>query len=118
MPAHSAIGIADDLAAGDACVAFRTANHEPASRINQVGCFLVDPSGRHYFFDQEFNQGFADFLLFHIGRVLRRNNDSGGAEWLVAIVFNRDLRLGIGTQPWNFARFAQARQLAPEFVRE
>ena len=118
VPAHSAVGVANNFAPGDASVAFRAADDEPASRINQVGCFLVDPFRWHHFFDQEFDQGFADFLLFHIGCVLRRNHHGCGAYRFVAVIFDRNLGLGVGSQPRDFAGLAQSRELAPEFVRE
>jgi hypothetical protein len=40
------------------------------------------------------------------------------AHRLITIVFDRDLRFGVGTQPGNLPRFSQPRQLAPQFVGE
>ena len=36
----------------------------------------------------------------------------------MAIVFDRDLRFGVGTQPGNLAGFSQPCQFAPQFVGE
>ena len=103
VPSHSAVAITDNLAPGDSSIAFRAADDEPASRVNQIGCFVVDPFRWHHFFDQELDQGFANLLLFHVSGMLRGNDDSRGSNWFVAVVFNRDLRFSIGTQPRNFA---------------
>jgi len=79
------------LARGDACVAFWTAITNRPVGFNQVGCFLGRSIRAASLFDQQFDQGFADFFCFTSAAVLRRNNDSGGAKWLIAIVFNRNL---------------------------
>src|SRR5437773_4485397 len=40
VPSHSAVAITDNLAPGDSSIAFRAADDEPASRVNQIGCFV------------------------------------------------------------------------------
>jgi len=118
VTSHSAIGITDDFAAGDARVALGTANYEPACWIDQIGSLRIKPFRRHHFLDEKFSQSLADFFLFHVLGVLRRNNYGCGSHRFITIVLDRDLRLCVRSQPGNFAGFAESRELAPEFVGE
>src|SRR4030095_9179938 len=118
VPSHSAIRIANDLAACYAGVSLGTADDEPASGINQVGRLLIEPFRRHYFLNEKFGQGFAHLFLFHLGGMLRRNNDGRSAQSFVESIFDRDWRLCVRAQPRDFAGFAQSRELASEFVCE
>ena len=97
VPSHSAIAIADDFAASYTSIPFRTADHKPASGIDQVGRFSVEPFARHHFLNQQLNQCFANFFLFHICRVLSGNHHCGNPHRLISIVFYRDLRFAIRT---------------------
>src|SRR5439155_21629855 len=47
VPSHSAVAIANDLAPGYSCIAFRTTDHKSASRIDEVSRFLIEPFRRH-----------------------------------------------------------------------
>src|ERR1041385_4302236 len=118
MPSHSAVRITNDLAARYTCIALGAANHKPTCWIDQVRCLLIQPFRRYYFFDEKFSERLAHFFLLHIGGMLRRNHDGRGSHWGKALVLDRDLRFGIGTEPGNFARFAQTRQLPPKFMRK
>src|SRR6266478_511925 len=115
---HPAVSVANDLAARYPGIAFRTADHESPSRIDEVSRFSIEPFARNDFLDQKFKQRLANFPLFHIGSVLGGNYYCSNADRLVPIVFDRDLRFGIGTEPGKFARFAKARELTSEFVGE
>src|SRR5713101_4325404 len=86
VPSHPAVGITDDLAAGDACVALGTANYEPACWIDQIGSLRIKPFRRHHFLDEKFSQSLADFFLLHVLGVLRRNNYGCGSHRFIAIV--------------------------------
>src|SRR4029077_19663080 len=92
VTSHSAIGITDDFATGDARVTLGTANYEPAGWIDQIGSLRIKPFRRHHFLDEKFEQSLADFFLFHVLGVLRRNNHGRGSPRLFATAFSRELR--------------------------
>ena len=54
VPPHSAIRIANNLAARYPCIAFRTADDKSASWIDQVGRLFIQPFCRHHFLDEKF----------------------------------------------------------------
>src|SRR4030095_1318424 len=55
VSAHPAVGIANNLASCDTCVAFRATDDKAARGVNQVSRLLVQPLGGHHFFDEEFD---------------------------------------------------------------
>src|SRR5207253_1384211 len=99
-------------------IALRSANHEPAGRVNEVTCFWTNPFGRNYFLDYALYECLPDLLVLYIGRVLGRNDYSIDANRAVAFVLDGNLRLCIRTEPWQFARFAQPCQLSTEAVAQ
>src|SRR5262249_35291584 len=70
VASHSAIGIADNLAASYARVPLRAASHKSAGGIDQISCLFIEPLRRHHFLDEKFGQRLADFLLLHVGGML------------------------------------------------
>ena len=66
VTAPAAVGIDDDLAAGQPAVAVRTADHEPAGRIDVIGDLAVDQLLRQQRLDDVLDDEVADFLLLHV----------------------------------------------------
>ncbi len=117
MPAHAAVGVHDDLAAGDAAIALRAADDEAAGRVHVVDRALVQQLRRHRRLDHLLDDFLADLLVRDVRGVLGRNDDGVHAHGLaVRIVFDGHLALGIGTDPRHLAGLAQVGQLAHDPV--
>ena len=86
MPAPAAVAVDDDLAPGQAGVAFRTANDETARRIDQefgrVGQHFVRQNFADHFFDKET----ANLGVLHVPGVLGGNDNVGDADRLAVFV--------------------------------
>ena len=63
MRAGAAVGVDDDLAAGETRVALRTADHEAAGRVDQELGFRSDPFSRKHRLDDAFDHGFRELGL-------------------------------------------------------
>ncbi len=116
MAAHAAVGIDDDLAAGQTAVSHRTADNKTASRIDEITGIGIQQFGRNYFFDNLFQDAFFDLLVGHVGSVLGRDNNRIDTDRLVVDILNRNLGFGIGTQESELARFAHFSQFGHQFV--
>src|SRR5581483_5082632 len=64
VAAIAAVGVNDDLAAGQSAIAVRTADFEPAGRIDVIHGALGQVFGRDGFLDEFFDDGFADGFVF------------------------------------------------------
>ena len=124
MRGIAAIGVDDDLAAGEAAVAVGAADHEIAGRVDQeVGGLLRHPALRQRRLDRG-----RDHLLDQAGRVLLavaallvvlgRDHDLGAADRLAVDILHRDLALGVGLQVGELAVAALLRQHLQDLVRE
>ena len=124
MRGVTAIGIDDDLAAGETAVAIGAADDEIAGRVDQeVGRPLRHPAlwqrgfdrGRDHVLDQARRVLLvvAAFLV-----VLGRDHDLGAAGRLALDVFHRHLALGIGLQIGELAVAAFFGQHLEDLVRE
>jgi hypothetical protein len=118
VAAPATVGIDDDLATGEAGIALRSANDEAAGRVNEIlGLLRQHPRGDDLL-DDVFDEIFFDLRVLHVRRVLRGNDHVHDLDGRVVFIADRDLRLGVGTEPGNFARLADLRQLAAETVRK
>src|SRR4249919_2951785 len=98
---HAAVAVDDDLAAGQAAVAHRAADHEDAGRIDVhlVLRQLVEPVLRQHRLEDVLVHALDQILLLDARIVLRGQHDGVEADDLVAFIAQRDLRLRIGAQP-------------------
>ena len=120
----AAVGIDDDLAAGQPAVAIGTADDEIAGWIDQeVGRLLRHPAVR-----QRGGYSGLDQVLHHrrrillavagLGVVLRRDHDLGAADRLAVDVLHRHLALGVGLQVEQLAGAPLVRQHLQNAVGE
>eukprot|EP00754_Rhynchopus_humris_P026784 Rhum_TRINITY_DN15042_c11_g1::Rhum_TRINITY_DN15042_c11_g1_i2::g.137124::m.137124 len=127
--APAAVRVHDDLAAGQAGVALRSADHEPARRVQVEDGLVVQVLGRDHVPDQHVEVR-ADLLVRHVLRVLRRDQHRVHAQGrqqllavrLVDLVLHRHLRLGVRARPLELAVVpplrVPLRQLARQLVRQ
>ena len=111
VPAHAAVGVHDDLAAGEAGVAVRSADDEAAGGIDVIlGSGIHHVRGDHR----------IDDVLLHVraelfGRdvvvVLRRDHHGVDALGLAVHVLHADLALAVGPQIAELAEAADLAQL-------
>ncbi|GJE70868.1 hypothetical protein CHKEEEPN_2410 [Methylorubrum podarium] len=98
MGRRAAVGVDDDLAAGEAGVAVGTADHELAGRVDVPDGALVDPALRQGLEDVGLDDG------AHVGRVeglvevLGREHDLRHLDRAAVGVAHGDLALGVGTE--------------------
>ncbi|MCY1523250.1 hypothetical protein D9M68_581400 [compost metagenome] len=107
MRAGAAVGVDDDLAAGQAAIALRAADDETAGRVDQELGLRRDQAVGEARLDDVFDHRFVDGLLRDFGRMLGRQHhriDFGRAAVDVA---ERHLRFGVGAQPRQAAILAQ-----------
>ncbi|OMP13799.1 hypothetical protein COLO4_00928, partial [Corchorus olitorius] len=104
----AAVGVDNDLAAGQAAVALRTADDEAAGRVDQV-FGVLQPFLRQHRLDDFFNHRLFDLLVLHFRRVLGRQHHGVHRHRAAIDVAQRHLRLGVRTQPWQAAVLAQLR---------
>jgi hypothetical protein len=117
VTAHAAVGVDDDLAAGEAAVALRSADDEATRRVDVELRVLVDQLLRDDLLDHQLDDGLAERLVFDALVVLRRDDDRVAADRHVVLVLERDLRLAVGAEEVDLAALADARELARELVR-
>jgi hypothetical protein len=115
---RTAIGVDDDLAAGQAAVALRAADDEAAGRVDQILDFALDQFGRQHRLDDVFDHRFADGFERHVRRVLGRQHDGVDAVRLAVDVADGDLAFGVRTQPRQTAVLAQHRLAFDQTVRQ
>ncbi|KFB71584.1 MAG: hypothetical protein AW09_003273 [Candidatus Accumulibacter phosphatis] len=99
MPGSTAIGIDDDLAAGQTTVAVRAAHHEAAGRVDQIAGFTGQEFRRQNRFDDFLDHGFRDLGVRDIGIMLRGNDDGVDRQRSAVHISNRELALGVRAQP-------------------
>ena len=117
MTARAAVGIDDDLAAGQAGVAHGPADDEAAGGIDVVLGVLVEPRcGQHGLDDVLEDVGVELFVADALGVLAGDDHrvDAGGLA--VLVVLDRDLALAVGAQIRQLAVLAHRGQLAAELV--
>ncbi len=111
MGAGTAVGVDNDLAAGQAAIALRSANHEAPGGVDQVAGVLQPLFGQ-YGLDDFFDHGLVElgFHLVaqaHLGAVLAGQDHGVNAVRLAVHVAHGDLALGVRAQEWQTAVLAQ-----------
>src|SRR5690606_337131 len=128
MSSFSTVSIYNDLSTGESGIAVWPTDHKFASRINMIFNIVVEKGLKfglqtaHHTWDQDtYNIRFDFFKHICLAVeliVLSGNNDTVDAQWLVlVVVFNSDLRLGIGSEIVNLLAFStKCSELDEEFV--
>src|SRR5688500_15430513 len=100
MAAMAAVGIDDNLAAGEPRIAHWSTNYESTCRIDMVldARWIVQPF-RHGWSNNVLHQILLDLFIGHVWAVLCRNDNGIDAERFAVFVFNRHLRLAVRTNP-------------------
>jgi len=118
VPAHPAVGIDDNLAAGEAGIALRAADDKAAGRVDQELRLRREQILRQHFPNDLLDAEFLDLRVRHAFGVLGRDDDVGDRDGLAVLVNDRDLALGVRAQPFHLAALADAREFAAQTVRE
>ena len=116
MGRRTAIGVDDDLAAGEARIAVRPADHEDAGGVHIEFLFRREPALGQNFLDHAAHK-FAQVGLLHAGLVLGRDDDGRDADRLAVFIFQRDLALRIGLELGPFAGMAKLGHALQDTVR-
>src|SRR6266568_8463020 len=91
MAAHAAVGVDDDLAAGDAGVPHGAADHEAPGGVDEDLRLPVDALLRQRLRDDLLADGGVELLVRDVLGVLRRDDHRVEAEDLAVLVLDRDL---------------------------
>src|SRR4029079_6514380 len=94
MGRRAAIGVHDDLAAGDAAIAVWTADYEPPCGIDVELRVTVHPALRHHLIDEAAHD-LLDAFLAYVLAMLGRDHDGIGADRLSVLVGECHLALGV-----------------------
>ena len=70
MRRGAAVGVNDDLAAGETTVSLRTTNHNAAGRVHQI-TGVLQPLGGNDRLDDHLDRCFFDLLVLDFRRMLR-----------------------------------------------
>lgn len=120
--APAAVSVDDDLTAGQTGVGLRTANDEAARRLDVVDRVVVEHLGRDDLVDDLFAKNGAHLFICDVISVLDGDDDRVDSNWDDSaaddLVFDRDLRLGIRSDPFFFARFSELGHLDVQLVGE
>src|SRR5690606_24701427 len=103
---HAAVGVDDDLAAGQAAVAHRAADDELAGRVDVELGVLVQQFGRQGVLDDQLHDRFLQVILADFRVVLRGQHHGVDAHHLAAFIAAGDLALGVRAQPRQQAGLA------------
>ena len=119
MPAHAAIGVHDDLAAGEAGVTVWSTHDKLARRVDEeLGVLVEHPLGEDLLDDLVDAEVF-DGRVFDVFGVLGGDDHVGDLGGHAVHVADRHLALGVGTQPLGqFAGLADRREVTAEAVRK
>src|SRR4051812_33361994 len=73
VTAHAAVGIDDDLAAGQAGIALRTADDETTGRVDEKFSLIIEQVRRQDLFDDFSDAEVANLAVLHVCAVLGGN---------------------------------------------
>ena len=119
MRCAAAVGVNDDLTAGQAGVALRSADHKAAGGIDIDLGVLVQQLSRNGGLDDQLNHILADLLQRSLGAMLGGQHHRIHAHGLAAlIVLHRDLGLAVGTQVVHQTGLTHLGQLLGHLVRK
>ena len=109
MGGRTAIGIHDDLAAGEAAIALRAADHKTTGRIHEEVDVALEELLWDDRFDDVLNHRLAEGRFADIGRMLGRHHHGMDGVRTPVDVANGDLTLGVGAQPSQLAVVTKTR---------
>ena len=115
---HAAVGVDDDLPAGQAGVAVRAAGDEAPGRVHVDAGGLVEQRLRHGGADHLAGDVLAQLLGRDPIAVLARHHHGVDAPRPVRVVLHGDLRLAVGAQIVQAPLAADVRQRPHEVVRQ
>ena len=116
---HAAVGVDDDLAAGQAGVAHGAADDERAGRVEDVsGAGGVQVRQRHHGVDDVLGEVGAEPVQAGAFGVLAGDDDGFDGDGPVAVVADGDLGLAVGAQVGQFAGLADLGEALGEPVRQ
>ncbi|KPW19016.1 Uncharacterized protein ALO83_00811 [Pseudomonas cannabina pv. alisalensis] len=118
MTGHAAVGVDDDLAAGQATVAYRATDDEIAGRVDVELSVLVQQMRRDDVLDDQLHHAFAQVFVGHIRVMLGRQHDGVDADHFAIFVTAGDLGFGIRAQPRQQAGLAGFGLALHQLVRE
>ena len=117
VTAHAAVGVHDDLAAGEAGVALRAADHEFAGRVDEELGVLGEHVLWQHLLDDLLDAELLDFGVLNAGGMLGGDHHVDDAGGLAIHILHGDLALGVGAQPLGgLACLADLGQLAAQAV--
>ncbi len=116
VPAHAAIAVDDDLSPGEPAVALGSSDDEAAGRVHVDLGPLVDELFRKRLVDDELDHRFSQVLVLDLLVVLGADDDGIDANGNVVLVFERHLRLAIGTEKVDGLFLTNRRKLPRECV--
>ena len=118
MRGGPAVGVDDDLAAGEAAVTLGPADFKRAGRVHQVLDLALDEFLGQHRLDDLLDHGLFDLLVRDPRAVLGREHHGFDRVRLAVLVADRDLRLGVRAQPVEAAIAADFRLPFHQAVRE
>src|SRR5262249_55699223 len=113
----AAVGVDDDLAAGEPAVALRAADAELPGRVDVVHRLLVEELRRHDLLHHVLDDRLPEGRVGDVGAMLRGDDDGLRAHGLAVPVLDGHLALAIGEQEGQLPRLAGLRELLPDAVR-
>src|SRR5208283_1173179 len=117
VASHAAVGVDDDLAAGQAGVAHGAADDETSGGIDVVLGVFVEQVGRDHGLDDMLQNAGAEFVVGHGLGVLRGNHDGIDAhDFALGVIFDCDLRFAIGAKERKCSILANQREPLRELV--
>mmetsp|Transcript_718 Transcript_718/g.2130 ORF Transcript_718/g.2130 Transcript_718/m.2130 type:complete len:265 (+) Transcript_718:788-1582(+) len=118
MCAPAAVGVNDNLAAGETGVTVRATDHEATAGVQVEDGLVVQVLGRHHGLDDVLHQVLVDLVVGDILVVLGGDEDGvhahGDHGATLLLVLHGHLGLPVGAQPRHAAVLAHLGQLEPE----
>ncbi|CDB87766.1 putative uncharacterized protein PY07799 [Firmicutes bacterium CAG:170] len=114
----AAVGIDDDLAAGQAGVADGAADDKAAGRVDEEARVRIEQAGGQIRLDDLFDHGLAQIGDGNVGGMLRGDDDGVDAlDGAILCVLDGDLALAVRTEPRQLAVLTFGSQRAGQVVR-
>src|SRR5271157_523819 len=119
VTAHAAVGVDDDLAAGEAGVAHGASDDEASRGIDVIVGVFVEQMSRNHGLNHMLQNAGAEFVVDDSLGVLSRDDDRVHALYFsVGVVFDCDLGLAVRTKEGKCSILANLRKLLGELVRQ
>ena len=117
MAAHAAVGVDDDLPAGEAGVSLRPSDDETSGRVDEELGLLGEHLGGDDLANHLLNDEFPDDFVLHSFGMLGGDDDIDDTGRLAIHILDGDLALRVGAQPLGRTVLAEAGQLTAKAVR-